>query len=80
MEHYLRGHARAVATLAVQPGVDVSPATVRNILADLEAQGLVVRRIPPPAAYPRIAGCGSSSTACCTYARWTSSVELLRDG
>ncbi len=27
--------------LAVQPGVEVSPATVRNILADLEAQGLV---------------------------------------
>jgi heat-inducible transcriptional repressor len=27
--------------LAAQPGVEVSPATVRNILADLEAQGLV---------------------------------------
>ena len=27
--------------LTVQPGVEVSPATVRNILADLEAQGLV---------------------------------------
>jgi heat-inducible transcriptional repressor len=27
--------------LAGQPGVEVSPATVRNILADLEAQGLV---------------------------------------
>lgn len=27
--------------LASQPGVEVSPATVRNILADLEAQGLV---------------------------------------
>jgi heat-inducible transcriptional repressor len=27
--------------LATQPGVDVSPATVRNILGDLEAQGLV---------------------------------------
>lgn len=27
--------------LATQPGVEVSPATVRNILADLEAQGLV---------------------------------------
>lgn len=27
--------------LANQPGVDVSPATVRNILGDLEAQGLV---------------------------------------
>lgn len=27
--------------LAAQPGVDVSPATVRNILSELEAQGLV---------------------------------------
>lgn len=27
--------------LATQPGVEVSPATVRNILADLESQGLV---------------------------------------
>ncbi len=27
--------------LATQPGVEVSPATVRNILSDLEAQGLV---------------------------------------
>src|SRR5512137_1778732 len=42
VEHYIsEGTPVPSRRLAVQPGVDVSPATVRNILADLEAQGLV---------------------------------------
>jgi len=42
VEHYIsEGTPVPSRRLAVQPGVDASPATVRNILADLEAQGLV---------------------------------------
>jgi len=42
VEHYiLEGTPVPSRRLAAQPGVEVSPATVRNILADLEAQGLV---------------------------------------
>ena len=43
VERYIsEGTPVASKTLAGQPGVDVSPATVRNIMADLEARGLVV--------------------------------------
>jgi heat-inducible transcriptional repressor len=43
VEHYLaQGTPVASKTLATQPGVDVSPATVRSIMAELEARGLVV--------------------------------------
>ncbi len=43
VEHYLaEGTPVASKTLATQPGIDVSPATVRNIMAELEARGLVV--------------------------------------
>ncbi|MDZ7668959.1 MAG: heat-inducible transcriptional repressor HrcA [Gammaproteobacteria bacterium] len=42
VEHYIsEGTPVPSRLLATQPGVDVSPATVRNVLADLEAQGLV---------------------------------------
>ena len=42
VEHYIEeGTPVASKLLAAQPGVEVSPATVRNIMADLEAQGLV---------------------------------------
>jgi heat-inducible transcriptional repressor len=42
VEHYLaQGTPVASKTLASQPGVDVSPATVRSIMAELEARGLV---------------------------------------
>lgn len=42
VEQYIAdGHPVPSRLLAAQPGVEVSPATVRNILADLEAQGLV---------------------------------------
>lgn len=42
VEHYISEGAPVPSRLlATQPGVDVSPATVRNILADLEVQGLV---------------------------------------
>jgi heat-inducible transcriptional repressor len=43
VEHYLaQGTPVASKTLATRPGVDVSPATVRSIMAELEARGLVV--------------------------------------
>lgn len=42
VEQYIAGGAPVPSRLlASQPGVDVSSATVRNILADLESQGLV---------------------------------------
>lgn len=42
VEHYIAdGTPVPSRLLASQPGVEVSPATVRNILSDLEAQGLV---------------------------------------
>jgi len=42
VERYLYdGSPVASKVLAQQPGVEVSPATVRNIMADLEARGLV---------------------------------------
>lgn len=42
VEKYLRdGGPVASKTLSAQPGVDVSSATVRNIMAELEARGLV---------------------------------------
>lgn len=42
VEHYIsEGTPVPSRRLAAQPGVEVSPATVRNILAELEAQGLV---------------------------------------
>jgi heat-inducible transcriptional repressor len=43
VEHYLaQGTPVASKTLATQPGIDVSPATVRSIMAELESRGLVV--------------------------------------
>lgn len=43
VEHYLaQGTPVASKTLATQPGIDVSPATVRSIMAELETRGLVV--------------------------------------
>lgn len=42
VEHYIAAGAPVPSRLlASQPGVEVSPATVRNILSDLESQGLV---------------------------------------
>lgn len=42
VEQYIfDGSPVASKMLATQPGIDVSPATVRNIMADLEARGLV---------------------------------------
>jgi heat-inducible transcriptional repressor len=42
VEHYIsQGTPVPSRRLAAQPGVDASPATVRNILAELEAHGLV---------------------------------------
>ena len=43
MEKYIRdGGPIASKTLSAQPGVEVSSATVRNIMAELEARGLVI--------------------------------------
>jgi heat-inducible transcriptional repressor len=39
-------------TLSRSSGLDVSPATIRNIMADLEEAGLVARRIPRQDAFP----------------------------
>ena len=42
VEHYIaEGTPAASKVLAAQPGVQVSPATVRNIMGELEARGLV---------------------------------------
>lgn len=56
VEHYIdEGTPAASKVLAAQPGVEVSPATVRNIMVELESQGLVrsphtsAGKIPTPA-------------------------------
>ena len=42
VEHYIaEGTPAASKVLAAQPGVQVSPATVRNIMGELESHGLV---------------------------------------
>ncbi len=42
IEHYIRdGHPVGSRTLAKEAGMDLSPATIRNVMADLEDLGLV---------------------------------------
>ena len=46
IEHYTRGTPVASKALATLPGVEVSSATVRNVMSDLESMGLVRCHIP----------------------------------
>ena len=47
VEHYIaEGTPVASKALATLPGVEVSSATVRNVMSDLESMGLCVRHIP----------------------------------
>jgi heat-inducible transcriptional repressor len=43
---------------------DLSPATIRNIMADLEEAAIWPSRIPQPDAFPQIKGTGFTSTIC----------------
>jgi hypothetical protein len=45
-------------------GLELSPATIRNVMSDLEELGLVASPIPPPAAFRLRAATACSSTPC----------------
>ena len=63
VDNYIRdGQPVGSRTLSRDSGLDLSPATIRNIMADLEELGFVTRRIPPPGAFRPTRATGSSST------------------
>ncbi len=70
VEHYLaQGTPVASKTLATQPGVDVSPATVRSIMAELEARGLVVSPHTSAGKIPTNLGLRFFVDSCCRCSR-----------
>ena len=58
VNRYIReGHPVGSRTLSRESGLEVSPATIRNIMADLEGHGFSFPpRTPPPARVPTIKG------------------------
>ncbi len=82
VEHYLaQGTPVASKTLATQPGIDVSPATVRSIMADLEARGLVVSPHTSAGKIPTNLGLRFFvDTLLSVQPLGRSSVQLLREG
>ena len=82
VEHYLaQGTPVASKTLATQPGVDVSPATVRGIMAELEARGLVVSPHTSAGKIPTNLGLRFFvDTLLSVQPLGRSSVQMLRDG
>jgi heat-inducible transcriptional repressor len=82
VEHYLaQGTPVASKTLATQPGVDVSPATVRSIMAELEARGLVVSPHTSAGKIPTNLGLRFFvDTLLSVQPLGRSSVQMLRDG
>ena len=82
VEHYLaQGTPVASKTLATQPGVDVSPATVRSIMAELEARGLVVSPHTSAGKIPTNLGLRFFvDTLLSVQPLNRGSVQLLRDG
>ncbi len=82
VEHYLaQGTPVASKTLATQPGVDVSPATVRSIMAELEARGLVVSPHTSAGKIPTNLGLRFFvDTLLSVQPLGRSSVQMLREG
>ena len=82
VEHYLaQGTPVASKTLATQPGIDVSPATVRSIMAELEARGLVVSPHTSAGKIPTNLGLRFFvDTLLSVQPLGRSSVQMLRDG
>lgn len=82
VEHYLeQGTPVASKTLATQPGVDVSPATVRSIMAELEARGLVVSPHTSAGKIPTNLGLRFFvDSLLSVQPLGRSSVQMLRDG
>ena len=82
VEHYLaEGTPVASKTLATRPGIDVSSATVRSIMAELEARGLVVSPHTSAGKIPTNLGLRffvDSLLSVQPLAR--SSMQMLRDG
>ena len=82
VEHYLaQGTPVASKTLATQPGIDVSPATVRSIMAELEARGLVVSPHTSAGKIPTNLGLRFFvDTLLSVQPLGRSSVQMLREG
>jgi len=82
VEHYLaQGTPVASKTLATQPGIDVSPATVRSIMAELEARGLVVSPHTSAGKIPTNLGLRFFvDTLLSVQPLGRGSVQMLRDG
>ncbi len=82
VEHYLaQGTPVASKTLATQPGVDVSPATVRSIMAELESRGLVISPHTSAGKVPTNLGLRFFvDTLLSVQPLRRSSVQMLRDG
>lgn len=82
VEHYLaQGTPVASKTLATQPGIDVSPATVRSIMAELEARGLVVSPHTSAGKIPTNLGLRFFvDSLLSVQPLGRSSVQMLRDG
>ena len=50
-------------TVSKLPGINLSPASIRNVMQDLEELGLLATRTPRPGGCRPRAACGCSSTA-----------------
>jgi heat-inducible transcriptional repressor len=65
VERYIAdGQPVGSRTLSRAAGLDLSPATIRNVMADLEELGLIASPHTRPAACPPRAATGCSSTPC----------------
>ena len=65
VERYIAdGQPVGSRTLSKASGLELSPATIRNVMADLEDLGLIVSPIPRPGRVPTARGTGFSWTPC----------------
>ena len=65
VERYIaEGQPVGSRTLSRASGLELSPATIRNVMADLEELGLIASPHTSPAAFPRRAATACSSTPC----------------
>ena len=69
VDSYLKtGEPIGSRTVAKNLDLDLSPASVRNVMADLEEAGLLFAPTPRPGACPPRRGCACSWTACWSWA------------
>jgi heat-inducible transcriptional repressor len=65
VERYIAdGQPVGSRTLSRASGLELSPATIRNVMADLEDLGFIASLTPAPAACPPRAATACSSTRC----------------